>query len=93
MNTASLVKVDLLQVYNYALYLNGFEPGHGVSKCLFEAVLRELHVGVLERKTAYLRCADVPEKLPLPLLSKPSIAVLPFDNMGEDKAKNTLAKA
>jgi len=38
----------------------------------------------LERLIAALRKAGLPEKPPLPLPDKPSIAVLPFDNMSKD---------
>ena len=37
-----------------------------------------------ERVRNHLRKAGIPEKTPLPLPDKPSIAVLPFDNMSDD---------
>jgi TolB-like protein/Tfp pilus assembly protein PilF len=42
---------------------------------------------VKERRIAALRKAGLPEKPPLPLPDKPSIAVLPFVNMSEDKSQ------
>jgi len=41
----------------------------------------------LERYLEALRKAGLPDKPPLPLPDKPSIAVLPFDNMSEDKSQ------
>jgi len=38
----------------------------------------------LDQLTAVLRLAGLPDKPPLPLPGKPSIAVLPFDNMSDD---------
>jgi adenylate cyclase len=40
-----------------------------------------------ERRLAALRKAGLPDKPPLPLPDKPSIAVLPFVNMSEDKSQ------
>ena len=40
-----------------------------------------------ERELAALRKAGLPEKPPLPLPDKPSIAVLPFVNMSDDKSQ------
>jgi TolB-like protein/Flp pilus assembly protein TadD len=40
-----------------------------------------------ERLSAALRKAGLPDKPPLPLPDKPSIAVLPFVNMSEDKSQ------
>jgi adenylate cyclase len=42
---------------------------------------------VKERRIAALRKAGLPEKPPLPLPDKPSIAVLPFVNMSDDKGQ------
>jgi len=39
----------------------------------------------LDRDLELLRKAGVPDKPPLPLPDKPSIAVLPFVNMSDDK--------
>jgi adenylate cyclase len=41
----------------------------------------------LERFLSALRIAGIPEKPPLPLPDKPSIAVLPFVNMSDDKSQ------
>jgi TolB-like protein len=41
----------------------------------------------VERELAALRKAGLPEKSPLPLPDKPSIAVLPFVNMSNDKSQ------
>jgi len=40
-----------------------------------------------ERRLEALRKAGLPDKPPLPLPDKPSIAVLPFVNMSEDKSQ------
>jgi adenylate cyclase len=42
---------------------------------------------IRERYLENLRKAGIPEKPPLPLPDKPSIAVLPFTNMSEDKSQ------
>ena len=41
----------------------------------------------VEREVAALRKAGLPDKPPLPLPDKPSIAVLPFVNMSDDKSQ------
>jgi adenylate cyclase len=41
----------------------------------------------IEREVSALRKAGLPDKPPLPLPDKPSIAVLPFVNMSEDKSQ------
>jgi adenylate cyclase len=43
--------------------------------------------GDVDRELAALRKAGLPEKPPLPLPDKPSIAVLPFVNMSDDKSQ------
>jgi len=45
----------------------------------------------LERYLSALRRAGIPEKPPLPLPNRPSIAVLPFINIGEDPKQNYFA--
>ena len=46
---------------------------------------------IVEHRKELLRKAGLPEKPPLPLPDKPSIAVLPFDNMSDDPQQEYFA--
>jgi hypothetical protein len=62
----------------------GIDPKFTIESYTKRLSLKEADI---ERLSASLRKAGLPDKPPLPLPDKPSIAVLPFVNMSDDKSQ------
>jgi adenylate cyclase len=82
-------KGDMEKARSYAADLMKIKPKFNLES--WAKALPYKNPDDLERELAMLRKAGFPEKPPLPLPDKPSIAVLPFDNLSGDPEDQFLA--